>query len=464
MNKKAVLIVDQNSSHRSMLMKIIHPMGPAVLEAKNYNEGLAKAIDLSPDIVIAGIQMSDPEGLEFCRQLNTDISTRKIPVVLMGTHESDESISLGFKSGANAYVDKRKVKSKLSGIVTKILKNHQSKQEKIILVVDDSSSICQMLWEGLSCEGYRVMMAHNGKDALGIVKETRPDLILSDIYMPEMNGFQLCETLNSDPDLSTIPFVAMSTVDDAGNMKRMMQYGATSYIIKPFNIEQLNLLLEKIFSIQFDLRLKEKKQLSAERSLLISGITSLVTALEARDLYTRGHSERVATIVSTLVEKSGGSKAEIELARMGGKLHDIGKIGIRDNVLLKEGRLTPEEYDHIKQHPLIGTNILKSVTSVSDILPMVSSHHERIDGKGYPEGLKGDEIHLWARMTAVADTFDALTSDRPYRKGMVEEKARQIIKDVKGSQLCPDCVDLFLDVIDPLVSPIVEQIKIELSN
>ncbi|MDY7031281.1 MAG: HD-GYP domain-containing protein, partial [Thermodesulfobacteriota bacterium] len=179
--------------------------------------------------------------------------------------------------------------------------------------------------------------------------------------------------------------------------------------------------------------------------MMLASITSLVSALEARDSYTRGHSEAVARIVSGLVTLTGGSKEEIESAAIGGRLHDIGKIGVKDSILSKPGRLTSEEFAVIRQHPLTGANILKSIPSLMDIIPIVLSHHERLDGKGYPQGLKGDKIPQWSRMTAVADTYHALTSDRPYRNSMPEEKALQIIDDVKGTQLCPDCVDLFFN-------------------
>lgn len=447
MDTLRALIVDENPSRRSQLMQIIQLMAPIVMSADNYDEGYARARVMFPDIVIAGLNVSDTRGIDFCRQLNAGGSTRKVPVVLVGDRVPDKKISLGFKSGANAYIEITTANSRLPRIIKNLLTKGAAQSEKCILVVDDSSSIRQMLSQGLSSVGYRVIPACHGRQALDILADTRPDLILSDIYMPEMNGFQFCETLCSDPDLSAIPLVVMSTKDDAGNMKRMMQYGADSFIIKPFNIEQLILVLNRIFSFQFDLVLKEKERLDMEYTLLISGITSLITALEARDSYTRGHSERVAKIVATLVKKSGGSRSDIDRAMIGGKLHDIGKIGIRDNVLLKNGALTQEEYHHIQQHPEIGTHILKPIISISDILPMVSSHHERIDGNGYPEGLKGGQIPLWARMTAVADTYDALTSDRAYRKGMPRGKAKQIIEDAKGSQLCPECVNLLFEIV-----------------
>ncbi len=321
---------------------------------------------------------------------------------------------------------------------------HSPKEIKI-LIVDDSISIRLALQEGLVKEGYQVLTAENGKKAIAILQNILPDLILSDVYMPEMDGLQLCATLHGNPLYSHIPFVVMSTENDAANMRQMMSYGAAAFIIKPFNIEQLTITLNKIFSYEFMLLLKENERLDGEQKLLLAGIASLVKALEARDIYTRGHSERVSLILAGLVEHSGGSEPVIERALIAGRLHDIGKIGIRDNVLLKPGKLSQEEFEHVQQHPSIGASIIQTIPSITDILPVVYSHHERMDGGGYPQGLIGQSIPLMARMTSVADTYDALTSDRPYRKGMEHDKAVDIIAKVSGSQLCPDTVRLFFD-------------------
>lgn len=302
-----------------------------------------------------------------------------------------------------------------------------------------------MLEDQLAERGFRVYSAENGRCALDMLGATRPDVILSDVYMPEMNGLELCEALHINPVYTDIPFVVMSTENDAGNMSRMMSFGAAAFIVKPFNIEQLMITLNTIFSYEFLILLKEKERLDTEQRLMLAGIESLVRALEARDQYTRGHSERVSIILSGMVAFSGGSHFDSERARLAGRLHDIGKIGIRDDVLLKPGRLSEEEFNHIKGHPEIGASILKNIHSISDIIPVVYSHHERMDGKGYPQGLSGYAIPLWARMAAVADTYDALTSDRPYRKGMPHDQALEIISQASGPQLCPSCVRLFQD-------------------
>ena len=317
-----------------------------------------------------------------------------------------------------------------------------------ILVVDDSNSVRFALQEGLSREGHLVQTAKNGKDALESITRNRPDLILSDVYMPEMDGFEFCAYLHAHPMFADIPFVVMSTENDAGNMRQMMRLGAAAFIVKPFNIEQLMITLNTIGSYEFLLLLKEKERLEGEQKLLLAGISSLVEALEARDCYTRGHSERVSLILSGMVGHVGGTKYDIERAQIAGRLHDIGKIGIRDSVLLKAGGLDCDEFEHIMQHPTIGASIIKTIPSIADILPVVLSHHERMDGNGYPDGLRGGAIPLWARMTAVADTYDALTSDRPYRRGRPQNTALKIIHSATGTQLCPECVRIFFSWID----------------
>ncbi len=314
-----------------------------------------------------------------------------------------------------------------------------------ILVVDDSMSICLFLKKELEKAGHQVLIAENGRIALDVIRKDSPGLILSDVYMPEMSGIELCAVLHGDPLFASIPFVVMSTENDSGNIRQMMKYGAAAFIIKPFSIEQLFITLNNILSYEFTLLLKEKERLAGEQKLLLAGITSLIRALEAKDQYTRGHSERVSRILAGLVEHSGGTNLEVERARIAGRLHDIGKIGIRDDVLLKPGRLSLDEFEHIKEHPSIGASILQTIPSISDILPVVYSHHERMDGNGYPLGLMSISIPLWARMTAVADTYDALTSDRPYRKGMPHSQALAIIRQASGSQLCPDTVRLFVE-------------------
>jgi len=315
-------------------------------------------------------------------------------------------------------------------------------------VVDDSPSIRNMIEKALRQSGFQVICAENGLKALEALNRTTPDMILSDLKMPELDGLGLCKTVHANQDLCQIPFIIMSSDGDRATMRRLLQNGASAYLVKPFNVDQLVVTAERFLSEHFSGILREREHLQSERQFLIGSITSLILALEARDQYTRGHSESVAAVVVDIAREMSQNEEQLDTVKIAGKLHDLGKIGIRDDILLKPGPLNEEEWKILKRHPLIGAEILAPIQSLKDIIPALLSHHERLDGKGYPEGLKGSQIPLLARMVAVADTYDALTSDRPYRKGFSHEEALKIIEDIKGSQLCPDCVQSFLKSVE----------------
>jgi len=443
MSERRILIVDDSAVFRASMKKILASMNAEIILAEDGQEGLDLALQEKFDIVVSDIDMPKINGIELCRSLKQTPSTQGIPVVMVSTFDSDSDVDKGFQAGASAYLSKYEIQSRLFETVESVLSKSKFKGDRLVMVVDDSKVVLRIVEKGLAEAGFRVITAENGKKALDLLDTIQPDLILSDIEMPDINGFDFCQAVHTNPDLSSMPIIAMSSKTDRGYMKRMLQNGASAYLCKPFNIDELVILVEKMLSDQFHMLLMERERLDSERNLMIASITSLITALEARDNYTKGHSEAVGRIVSGMLRIAGGSAKEIETVTIGGRLHDIGKIGVRDEILLKPGRLTEEEFAHIKKHPVIGANIIKSIPSFSDVIPIVLSHHERLDGKGYPQGLKGDNIHLWARMAAVADTYHSLTSDRPYRKGMVQGKALQIIEDVSGTQLCPDCVGLF---------------------
>ncbi|MGA8178842.1 MAG: response regulator [Desulfobacterales bacterium] len=440
---RRILIVDDSAVFRTSMKKILESKNDEIILAEDGQEGLDLALKGKFDIVVSDIDMPKISGIDLCRSLKNTAATQGTPVVMVSTFDSDNDVDKGFEAGAAAYLSKYEIQSRLRETVDSVLSKSKFKSNRLVMVVDDSKVILRIVEKGLAEAGFKVITAENGKKALDLLGDIQPDLILTDIEMPDINGFEFCETIHKNPELSSLPIVAMSTKTDRGYMKRMLQNGASAYLCKPFNIDELVILVEKLLSDQFHMLLMERERLDSERNLMIASITSLITALEARDNYTKGHSEAVGRIVSGMLRNAGASQKEIETVTIGGRLHDIGKIGVRDEILLKPGRLTDREFAHIKKHPVIGANIIKSIPSFSDVIPIVLSHHERIDGKGYPEGLKGDGIHLWARMTAVADTYHSLTSDRPYRKGMAQDKALQIIEDVSGTQLCPHCVGLF---------------------
>lgn len=438
-----ILVVEDSAVTRRALTKRLKDYGAEVTQAEDGQQGLEMAVSGKFDLIISDVEMPRLNGLELCRKLKENPATRAIPVVIMSSLDGDSEIDRGFQVGAAAYISKTDAPSQLSEVIDRILKKAAFQRERTVLVVDDSFTIRKLVEKGLSEAGFQVVSAKNGKEALEVMRGRKPDLILSDIDMPEMNGVEFCKAVHADPDLVLIPFVIMSANSQRAMVRRMLQRGVAAYLVKPFNLEQLVATIEKLLSDQFLLLLKERERLETERKMMLAGITSLIQALEARDSYTRGHSEAVSSIVVGMAGLMKMGPDEIETLALGARLHDLGKIGVRDNVLLKEGALTDEEFALIQMHPVIGAGILRPIPTLRDIVPIVLYHHERIDGKGYPEKLQGDQIPLWARMTAVGDTYHALTSDRPYRKGMPLEKALKIMDDMRGKQLCPESVDVF---------------------
>lgn len=323
----------------------------------------------------------------------------------------------------------------------------------LILAVDDEETILKLLRANLSVDGYGVVTAADGNQALEILEECSPDLVILDIMMPGKSGVELLpEIKTSYPDIAVIMASAFSEVTTAVHC---LKEGAYDYIIKPFNVrdvllavaralERKRLLLENK-AYQQNLLQKVEEQSAKIRNSFLGAMTSLVYALEAKDIYTSGHSQKVAELSSTLASELGMPQDKIERIRLAGLLHDIGKIGIKEFILNKRGRLTDEEYQHIRLHPQIGVKILTPIMEDSSILDMVRHHHERYDDKGYPDGLLGNEIPFEASILMLADAYDAMTSARPYHAAMSPEKACEEIKRCSGSQFNPEVAEVFLN-------------------
>ncbi len=443
-----ILVVDDSSTVRAVLKKDLESRGLNISTAADGMQGFNAAKLNHYDLIITDVDMPKLDGFCLCNKLKEEKITSSIPVIILSSLDSEDNIEKGFRTGAAAFISKSSPLSELYSCIKEILDKRLMLHQRLILVVDDSNVIRNIVRDGLVKAGFQVVVAENGKKALEVLKEHKPDLIISDLAMPEMDGYSFCSAVRLNPFWKTIPFVVMSTTSDRFVMRRMMQRGACAYFVKPFNIEQLVINAEKLLSDHYQLMFKEKERIDSERNILLGTITSLIQALEARDMYTCGHSETVAEIACGMAEEMGFREIEIDRLSTAARLHDLGKIGVPDRILLKSGPLDEKEYSLIKQHPVIGKNILSSIESLQPILSIVLHHHERIDGKGYPSGLKGSRIPLWARIVAVADTYHAITSDRPYRKGLSSEAALEFISQASSTQLCSECVEVFLKWID----------------
>jgi putative two-component system response regulator len=331
-----------------------------------------------------------------------------------------------------------------------------------ILVVDDEEPIRSALKKFLTQQQFEVYAAGTGEEALEQLRRHRIALMLCDIRMPGTSGVDLVpQAIEAEPDLAILMLTA---VNDATSAALCMQRGAMDYLTKPIELADLGRAVQRALrrrELQLENRqlnqwLKEEvttrsAELHRERMKLerisIATLEALVNALEAKDPYMRGHSARVADLSATIANQLGLPEEQVETIRVAGRLHDIGKIGTRESVLNKQGALTPEEFEHVKQHVVIGSQILAPLAHLGNIIPAVRGHHERWDGSGYPDALRGDEIPLAARIIGAAEVFDALSTSRAYQEKMTAEQAVTRLADLSGSVVDPKVYEALAAVV-----------------
>jgi putative two-component system response regulator len=283
-----------------------------------------------------------------------------------------------------------------------------------ILVVDDLESNARLLERLLTRVGHTVRLAHDGGQALEMVARDQPDLVLMDVLMPTLDGFETCRRLKGDPVTCLVPVVLVTALQASSDRIRGLEVGADDFLSKPVNEAELTARVRSLLRI---------KRYTDELDSAVSVILSLALTIEARDITTDGHCQRLARYAATLGRELGLTADEIDALERGGFLHDIGKVGIPDAVLLKPTRLTPDEFAIMKQHTVIGDRLCGELRSLQRVRPIVRSHHERLDGSGYPDGLQGTGVPLLAQITGVVDVFDALTTARPYKRALPAERA-----------------------------------------
>jgi putative two-component system response regulator len=307
-----------------------------------------------------------------------------------------------------------------------------------VLVVDDYEPNLRGLGLLLERADYSVLTATNGRDALDLVKCERPDLILLDVLMPGISGLDVCAELKRNPETRFTPVVMISGAQERQTRLAGLEAGADDFLNKPIDPEELQTRVRSLMRLK---RLTDDLE-SAESLFLTLG-----RIIEARDPCTEGHCDRLTDYATTLGRQLGLDQSDLDALHRGAFLHDVGKIAIPDRVLLKKGKLTRKEYDLMKRHPAIGDELCRTVRSFDAVRPIVRHHHERLDGRGYPDGLSGDRIPLLAQIVSIVDVFDALTSDRPYRKALPTATAYQMMRDnARGGWCRPDLLASFIAV------------------
>ena len=325
------------------------------------------------------------------------------------------------------------------------------------LVVDDDATMARAIHSILK-DDYEVFMVTSGRAALQFLEKKTPDLVLLDIKMPEMDGFETLQEMRKRPEMTEVPVIFLTGNEDSTTEEKGLEVGASDFIRKPVIPKVLKLRVTHMIEL-YTLRNKLQQEVSEQtkeikeqqeklKDMTLQITEALAGAIDAKDTYTSGHSKRVATYSREIAMRYCYSAEDQEAVFITGMLHDVGKIGIPNAIINKPGRLTDEEFDIIKTHPAIGAQILERITTIPFIATGAHWHHERYDGRGYPDNLAGEAIPEIARIIGVADAYDAMTSKRSYRDPLPQEVVRAEIEKGRGTQFDPVFADIMLDMID----------------
>jgi putative two-component system response regulator len=314
---------------------------------------------------------------------------------------------------------------------------------KQILLVEDNQFVRDSITQMLKIENFEVFIAENGYDALEILKKVRPDLILSDVNMPAMGGIALLKTVRRTSNLSSIPFIFLTANDSPEDIQVGRELGVEDYLTKPVENKDLLAIINARLLRVADLQIAHIGQAYLET------VTILANTVEGRDPYTFGHVERVTKYARWMGEALCWPTNKMRGLEFGARLHDVGKIVVPDRVLKKPGPLSKQEWSVMEQHPAGGVKIIREIKLLRETIPYILCHHEKWDGSGYPNKLKGEDIPIEGRLLAIVDVFDALTTSRPYRKARPIDEVAIFLKRSSGSHFDPNLIEIFFEVVLP---------------
>jgi putative two-component system response regulator len=311
-----------------------------------------------------------------------------------------------------------------------------------IMVVEDDPAIRHVLSELLTAIGHSVVAAESAEKAVGLLDVIAPDLVLTDVHLGAMSGIELCARIKSDPRYELTPVVVLTAVSDIDARVAGLAAGADDFFPKPVDFNELRTRVDALLRVKGLLDQLERAE---------GVITTLALTIEARDTYTGGHCDRLARYAVAVGEALGVDAGMMRALRFGGYLHDLGKIAVPDGILLKPGPLDPVERERIRAHPAAGANLVLGLKSLEDVRPIMRHHHERWDGSGYPDGLRAEAIPLGARIIAVCDVYDALSTERPYKPALSAQEATAILmRETEAGYWDPRVTLTFLDVFRTL--------------
>lgn len=456
-----VLSLNDNAEDNRLLAEMLEDTGIFFDSVTGSEEALQKISEEKYDIFLINYVLSHEDGITALSKIHNTHLCDEVPAVIMTASNTGLARHNYLNAGFTGYLAKPITKDKLIETILHCLNVNMGKEQKNatfshLLVIDDDQ-LNLLIAKRILAKQFEISTVTSGKDAFEYLEANHADLILLDVRMPEMDGFTFLRKIKENPALKDIPVICLTADNEHESELKCFELGAVDFITKPFVAE---IMLQRIGRILELGRLQKELQSEVEKKTLtlnkrsrqlnrltIQVMKTLAGTIDAKDKYTNGHSIRVAEYSKMIAEKLNMTLNEQEDIYYIGLLHDIGKIGIPDEIINKTSKLTEEEYDIIKTHPVIGSEILEEMSELPEIAFGARWHHERYDGMGYPDGLAGENIPLVARIIGVADAYDAMSSKRSYRGILSQEHIRAEIEKCMGTQFDPKIGQVMLQII-----------------
>ena len=460
-----ILVVDDTEMNLTVIQSLLKKTQIHIDTAGSGKEALALASKDSYDAVFIDHMMPDMDGIETLQHLREIAENRETPAVALTANAVSGAREMYLSAGFTDYLSKPVDGEKLEKMLYDLLpKEKLKKAEEVVktperkhrpgsaklLVVDDDEAVCALI-QSIMEPSYDIRVCYSGAEAQEAAREFKPDLILLDIYLADGNGVTIMQEMKKDEQISDIPVLLVTGDNDDATEEDGLKRGASDYIRKPFVPEVLKQRVKRIIDLnryQHSIENEVDRQTSRSKRLSREMMLALSKTVDMKDHYTVGHSRRVAAYSAELARRMGMTASEQSAIYEIGLLHDIGKIGIHDEIIRKTTSLTDEEFAEIKKHTTKGDEILKEIKDMPGLSEGARWHHERYNGTGYPDGLKGEEIPLAARIVCIADCYDAMTSTRTYSVPKKQEDVRAEIVRCRGTWFDPEIADLMLQMID----------------
>ncbi|MCR4891437.1 MAG: response regulator [Lachnospiraceae bacterium] len=463
-----ILIIDDEEMNLRLSKFILQKAGYEVETVNSGTEGIEILQKIRFDLVLLDVEMPDMNGLDVLRVIRSCPEIAGTKVIFLTASNSPSNLSKAAKLEAVQFI----LKPCMPEVLLKAVRNALDATNDVLLLIVDDEPMNLMMMKRVFSSLYRVECVSSGQAALNFLERETPDMVLLDLYMPEMDGRETFKRIRAMDGAEDLPVVFVTAEYDEDIELELFQMGALDFIKKPFiagiireRIRRLielrklqNFLHEEVERRTVELRERTKELERQSQALTDSNsrnrrlseqiILALAGAIDAKDAYTNGHSRRVAKYTRMLATRMGKSEEEISDIYYAAMLHDVGKIGIPLEIISKPGSLTDAEFAEIQKHTVKGEKILKMISEMPSLQVGARWHHERYDGRGYPDGLSGENIPEIARIICVADSYDAMSSNRSYRNALAQDVIRGVIFSGKGKQFDPDIADIMLEMID----------------